>query len=59
MPVEDSIFSSVRSSTQLPEPVGYVMGQFDIPPSETCALDTIQESLSSWAAHSDGKLISN
>lgn len=35
------------------------MGQFDIPPSETCGPDTIQESLSSWAGQSDGKFISN
>ncbi|KAG9314384.1 hypothetical protein JVU11DRAFT_5181 [Chiua virens] len=36
----------------LPEPVEYVMGQFDAPPSESCGADTIQESLSSWAAQS-------
>lgn len=34
------------------------MGQFDIPPAESCGPDTTQESLSSWAGQSDGKLVS-
>ncbi|KAF8445967.1 hypothetical protein L210DRAFT_3474243 [Boletus edulis BED1] len=41
------------SPPSLPEPIEYVMGQFGIPPSDTCGPDTIQESLSSWAGQSD------
>ncbi|KAF8843938.1 hypothetical protein BDN67DRAFT_963422 [Paxillus ammoniavirescens] len=42
-----------HSPPSLPEPVDYVMGQFEIPQSETCGPETVQESLSSWAGKSD------
>jgi hypothetical protein len=33
------------------------MGQFEIPQSETCGPETVQESLSSWAGKSDGETV--
>ncbi|KAF9241359.1 hypothetical protein BU15DRAFT_73485 [Melanogaster broomeanus] len=41
------------SPPSLPEPVEYVMGQFEVPPSESCGPETLAESLSSWAGKSD------
>lgn len=55
LPIENNSFLKISFSSQLPEPVEYVMGQFVVPPSDTCGADTIQESLSSWAGQSDGK----